>query len=227
MKAIETRYKGYRFRSRLEARWAVFFDALEIQWEYESAGYRMRDGTHYLPDFWLPQVSMYAEVKPTAFTADELAKCRMLSDESGYPVLLLDGAPDLRSYWACSEGGYVDYCLFEGHKYWLTEHRFFSCCSVSWPEVERFDGDRFGSPAVEAARSARFEHGESGAPQVSVPPARRIPSPEEVELLEREKAINARIVDGVPDEEWPEIIRQKTEIRKRLEKINRGRWIRS
>lgn len=30
MKAIETRYKGYRFRSRLEARWAVFFDALGL-----------------------------------------------------------------------------------------------------------------------------------------------------------------------------------------------------
>lgn len=25
---IETEYKGYRFRSRLEARWAVFFDTL-------------------------------------------------------------------------------------------------------------------------------------------------------------------------------------------------------
>ena len=28
IKAIETVYNGYRFRSRLEARWAVFFDAL-------------------------------------------------------------------------------------------------------------------------------------------------------------------------------------------------------
>ncbi|MCB6994492.1 hypothetical protein LI177_13475 [bacterium 210820-DFI.6.37] len=27
LKAIQTEYKGYRFRSRLEARWAVFFDA--------------------------------------------------------------------------------------------------------------------------------------------------------------------------------------------------------
>ena len=32
-KAIETKYKGFRFRSRLEARWAVFFDALGIEWE--------------------------------------------------------------------------------------------------------------------------------------------------------------------------------------------------
>jgi hypothetical protein len=39
IKAIETIYKGYRFRSRLEARWAVFFDALEIDWEYEKEGY--------------------------------------------------------------------------------------------------------------------------------------------------------------------------------------------
>jgi hypothetical protein len=30
IKAIETRYKGYRFRSRLEARWSVFFDAMEL-----------------------------------------------------------------------------------------------------------------------------------------------------------------------------------------------------
>lgn len=35
IKPIETVYKGYRFRSRLEARWAVFFDAQGIEWEYE------------------------------------------------------------------------------------------------------------------------------------------------------------------------------------------------
>jgi hypothetical protein len=37
--AIETRYGGCRFRSRLEARWAVFFDDLGIPWEYESQGW--------------------------------------------------------------------------------------------------------------------------------------------------------------------------------------------
>ena len=29
-KAVETVYKVYRFRSRLEARWAIFFDSLGI-----------------------------------------------------------------------------------------------------------------------------------------------------------------------------------------------------
>lgn len=37
-KAVQTEYKGYLFRSRLEARWAVFFDTLGIQWEYEPEG---------------------------------------------------------------------------------------------------------------------------------------------------------------------------------------------
>lgn len=37
IKPIETKYKGYRFRSRLEARWAVFFDALGISWEVGRA----------------------------------------------------------------------------------------------------------------------------------------------------------------------------------------------
>ena len=39
LKAIQTEYKGYRFRSRLEARWAVLLDELGVKWEYEPEGY--------------------------------------------------------------------------------------------------------------------------------------------------------------------------------------------
>lgn len=51
MKAIETVYNGYRFRSRLEARWAVFFDTLGIKYEYEPEGFVLDNGMKYLPDF--------------------------------------------------------------------------------------------------------------------------------------------------------------------------------
>ena len=51
MKAIQTEYKGYLFRSRLEARWAVFFDAFGISWEYEPEGIVLSDGSFYLPLF--------------------------------------------------------------------------------------------------------------------------------------------------------------------------------
>jgi hypothetical protein len=68
IKPIETRYAGHRFRSRLEARWAVFFDALGIAWEYEPQGYMITspDGQQtraYLPDFRLPGLDVWAEVK--------------------------------------------------------------------------------------------------------------------------------------------------------------------
>lgn len=56
IKAIETEYKGYRFRSRLEARWAVFFDACGVKWEYEPEGFDLGDGIWYLPDFLLHDV---------------------------------------------------------------------------------------------------------------------------------------------------------------------------
>jgi hypothetical protein len=71
MRPIETRYGGVLFRSRLEARWAVFFTRLGLEWEHESQGYR--DGFEvgpagkrvlYLPDFHLPALGLYLEVKP-------------------------------------------------------------------------------------------------------------------------------------------------------------------
>ena len=63
IKAIETVYKGYRFRSRLEARWAVFFDSAGIKWQYEHEGFQLSSGERYLPDFYLPELDVFAEVK--------------------------------------------------------------------------------------------------------------------------------------------------------------------
>lgn len=70
-KAIETIYNGYRFRSRLEARWAVFFDAAGIRYEYEPEGFEIGEDfgwdppLRYLPDFYFPDWDIYGEVKPS------------------------------------------------------------------------------------------------------------------------------------------------------------------
>lgn len=62
--AIETYYAGHRFRSRLEARWAIVFDNLGVKWEYEPQGYRVGEqGRPYLPDFYLPSLGWWVEVK--------------------------------------------------------------------------------------------------------------------------------------------------------------------
>jgi hypothetical protein len=64
VRPIETFYNGYRFRSRLEARWAVFFDNAFIEYQYEPEGYVLDDGSCYLPDFYLPLFHMFVEIKP-------------------------------------------------------------------------------------------------------------------------------------------------------------------
>lgn len=55
IKAKETYYDGYRFRSRLEARWAVFFNNIGLEYEYEMEGFDM-EKCSYLPDFYIPSI---------------------------------------------------------------------------------------------------------------------------------------------------------------------------
>lgn len=58
--AIRTAYGGQMFRSRLEAHWAAFFDALGWPWEYEPIDLR-----GYIPDFVLRlHRPVLVEVKP-------------------------------------------------------------------------------------------------------------------------------------------------------------------
>lgn len=65
IRAKPTVYKGYRFRSRLEARWAVFLDKLKFRWEYEPETYATEHGP-VCPDFVFGRrgETWYAEVKP-------------------------------------------------------------------------------------------------------------------------------------------------------------------
>lgn len=121
MKAIETTYRGYRFRSRLEARWAVFFDALGMQWEYEPEGFDL-DGMRYLPDFHLPELKHWVEVKPSD-EALQLDAPKLAGFVSALPrneaLLLLSGIPDERAgcfvhpvMWCGTEGQHLAWCAF-------------------------------------------------------------------------------------------------------------------
>lgn len=97
IKAIETRYNGYRFRSRTEARWAVFFDAAGIRYEYEKEGYELPSG-RYLPDFWLPDVEggAWFEVKGVAPSAGEIRAMHELVDVTEVTfAVITHGGPEV------------------------------------------------------------------------------------------------------------------------------------
>lgn len=73
MKAIPTEYKGINFRSKLEASYAKTLDELEIRWAYEHNGYDI-GGVRYLPDFWLPEIRTFLEVKGPVIPGAEKAR---------------------------------------------------------------------------------------------------------------------------------------------------------
>lgn len=66
-KAMEVLYSGKVFRSRLEARWAVFLDLLGVNWDYEPCHYEIGPDLYYLPDFYLPDHQTWLEVKGAPF----------------------------------------------------------------------------------------------------------------------------------------------------------------
>lgn len=185
MKAIQTTYKGYRFRSRLEARWAVFFDAMRIPWEYEPEGYRLPDGRGYLPDFRLPRMGLLLDIKPKPGGFDgmpwieegskeyEFYESVSTLDHPAYGVIYGTPGPtgdysDLDSYAVCV--GYdTPYlfcmCPWCGKLGVEFEGRGSRVCGSTAHGVA-YD-DRGHNPdhpelliAFAAARSARFEHGE-------------------------------------------------------------------
>lgn len=117
MQPIETIYNGYRFRSRLEARWAVFFDAINMEYRYEHEGFDL-DGTYYLPDFYLPRIDCYVEIKPffndSIYDEDEAkARCRLFRDKTRQSIVLCYGEP--KKVWSLFYG--LDMCESSGGSY--------------------------------------------------------------------------------------------------------------
>jgi hypothetical protein len=95
---IPTRYAGCHFRSRLEARWAVFFDALGVAWEYEPQGFEvgplwchtpdagpLARRRMYLPDFYLTNQALWVEVKGNDAQLDRSLLLAAMDSHNGLP----------------------------------------------------------------------------------------------------------------------------------------------
>lgn len=188
IKAIETCYKGYRFRSRLEARWAVFMDAASIPWRYEEQGFDLGGGICYLPDFWLPMHDLFLEIKPRLEERSDrvmpgLELCSHLAEQSGKDVVMISGDCWPGEYrLLVLHGGDGDLSIWgDGPGSWPSSRlrkcrRCEGLCYVhlsneedwwAWGDVGKHTcGDHgrapleFDNQHYERARSARFEHGE-------------------------------------------------------------------
>jgi len=132
IKSIETQYKGYRFRSRLEARWAVFFDHLGISWGYEVEGLQSATLGFYLPDFTIYNVNRIHRLEIKPIEPDNETTDRIL----GFGASLLVGDPwrdgkdypFMYNYYVLSR----DYCEEYGA---LDTHEVFAACKCGCKNI--------------------------------------------------------------------------------------------
>jgi hypothetical protein len=186
--AIETRYAGCRFRSRLEARWAVFFDSVGLAWEYEPQGFLVGDDkTPYLPDFRITrtwtEAPLWVEVKGSDDALDRELVARAVHPEKGIggSLLILGPVPEpdptplhavIRNIFgtACMHrtvlGPHGQLMQFGREKELASPTCPTTLVSAAtsghlWRAPEVYT-DPSCAAAYNAARSARFEHGECG-----------------------------------------------------------------
>jgi hypothetical protein len=175
IKPLETRYAGRRFRSRLEARYAVLFDHLGLRWDYEPEGYATPDGP-YLPDFMLhlKHGSVLFEVKPENAKRED-PRWSYASEGAGVRMIVAFGLPGELHLFDQTESRWME---------WDDNYAFCVCPVCRTVGIEwNGDGSRICvecvynpnihghnrtstnpriTDAYRAALSARFEHGERG-----------------------------------------------------------------
>lgn len=157
IKPILTDYGDYRFRSRLEARWALFFDRVGIAWDYEPEGFSLPVNGRYLPDFWLPENACYVEIKPFLKPEPkETAKCKELSQE--HSVLLICGDPLEHRAMTYEKGDRSGPFARNAMSDWPMVKFSPRMSEISLVEFGSYTSTK---NAARDARKAKFEHGET------------------------------------------------------------------
>lgn len=182
---LETEYAGCRFRSRLEARWAIFFDECGVEWEYEPEGFKVADSLCYLPDFLLHGVGgrapsdLYVEVKGPM---DEMDRAKIdafcdRDEESGRPhnpLLVVGDIPTVNSkkyHYSIldserdmTDGYLFDFATIDGDEFTahlgVTYDGEFQLFGDDSNYLTEYDAEATEN-AYRKASQARFEHGET------------------------------------------------------------------
>lgn len=156
IKAIPTEYVGYTFRSRTEARWASWLDAVGIDWEYEPEGLDL-GGVWYLPDFWCPAIRTFIEIKGTlrepSLHKPKALACSLARNEETvrWKMIVLVGHPHVTPHgFECESDGHATYCAGGlalvgcrecGHRFYLSMELSYRC-----PACQAYDGDHHLDP---------------------------------------------------------------------------------
>ena len=128
-KGIANTYRGRRYRSLLETKWAAFFQQLGIEFEYEPF-----ELNGWIPDFYFPNSNTLVEIKPfKSFCGETAAKILAARGSQSYQLLMCGYRPNLcyrTRRWATEplalgwldDGVYVrrpeSYCPWHAERFW-------------------------------------------------------------------------------------------------------------
>jgi hypothetical protein len=184
VKAIETTYNGYRFRSRLEARVAVLLDAARIKYVYEPEGFVFDDGTTYLPDLYLPDMYTFLECKGIMSGKDE-HKIELLAKETHKEIVIFDSelnplvgeyVDDVSGYYPSEkkpglviQDAFIGRCRLCKKVFFGSINGSWHCRCCGWDDgngtsdwLYSYESMITDYEPIKKARYARFEHGEEG-----------------------------------------------------------------
>lgn len=145
IKARPMVYRGVEFLSTLEADWAATLDHYGIEWDYEPWMIRLPSGTSYVPDFWLPSLKTFIEVKGAHMQRHEKPQELAEGADLDEVIVLIGFAPQRRS---------VTPYLWDPYLQWRDPLRYdtrFACClncsEWQWLRAELSRGCRLcGTP---------------------------------------------------------------------------------
>lgn len=149
-----TPYRGTWFDSRTEAKWAVVWDLLAMEWRPDPIKIADYSGRGFIPDFYLPQLELYVEVASDDKhrQAVKTDRCKALADATGKAVFLTKGFP----------GPGADLPLLDGWGFYLPHPHTLGPDAVAthFPNLLRLKEMSLGAgvqQAFAAARKYRFE----------------------------------------------------------------------
>lgn len=122
--AIPTQFNGIQFRSRLEARWAAFFEILDWNYVYEPL-----DANGYIPDFLITHPDsiglppLLIEVKPAVTHADYMAAATKTNDGLAghwdHGVLIVGASPYYENPSNATAGLYIHKGIPAAASWWM------------------------------------------------------------------------------------------------------------
>jgi hypothetical protein len=92
---VETYHNNIKFEDRLYARWAIFFENMNIKYQYKPTCVYTDNGGSFKSTFLLPELKIYVEIKMTKdeIDIDDIWRWHSFAIQYGNELLLIIGAP--------------------------------------------------------------------------------------------------------------------------------------